>query len=193
MRREADRIIAVTLDRERAHLYRIELADFPRPDVLGLSIGGRRVYVSHSLAQLAFDNPRHLWLLRQTLAHEIAHEISGHAEESGSAQVHRSSSVGGVTAADLGLPPVVRFRHYSLDEELEADSRGLDYWKALGWDCRIWIEILRRFGEQDYAGDAFHPTGRRLARARAACPEDSGDSKEQHPAAPDAAAGNPDR
>src|SRR6185312_11512144 len=75
VRQEAAPIIAVTEDRNNVSAYTFYLSDFPRKDILGLSTGNRRIYLSYDLARYAASNPRHLWLLRQTLAHEIAHEI----------------------------------------------------------------------------------------------------------------------
>jgi predicted Zn-dependent protease len=60
-------------------------------------------------------------------------------------------------------------RNYSTEKELEADSIGLGYWKKLGWDCGIWVRILRSFEKQNYVGDIFHPTDRRLQQAQRAC------------------------
>src|SRR5438045_2760308 len=83
VRHEAAPIIAVTKDRNEAARYTFYLSDFPRKDILGLSTGNGRIYLSYDLARYAASNPRHLWLLRQTLAHEIAHEIKRHAKETG--------------------------------------------------------------------------------------------------------------
>ena len=77
IREEASKILAVTEDAANTSQYETFLTDFPRADILGMSIGGRRIYVSYKLASRASFNQRHLWMLRQTLAHEIAHEIGG--------------------------------------------------------------------------------------------------------------------
>jgi predicted Zn-dependent protease len=166
---EAAPILRVTRDKDEAPNYRIRLADFPRKDILGMSAGGRRIYISHTLARRAFAEPSYRWLLRQILAHEIAHELSRHAD-GGPAAFNSPAKKGGVTAADLGLPPDVRFENYSLEKELEADSIGMTYWKTVGWDCRIWVNLLKGFAAQQYAGDVFHPTDERLRQAVRACP-----------------------
>lgn len=168
---EAAPILRVTEDRDEAPSYRIRLADFPRQDILGMSVGGRRIYISATLARRAFTEPAYRWMLRQILAHEIAHEISHHADDGhGVAAFNRPAEYGGgVTAADLGLLPGVRFENYSLEKELEADLNGMAYWKALGWDCRIWVNLLKGFAALQYAGDVFHPTDERLRRALKAC------------------------
>ena len=167
---EAAPILRVSEDRDEAPSYRIRLADFPRQDILGMSVGGRRIYISATLARRAFHQPAYRWMLRQILAHEIAHEISHHADGHGVAAFNRPAEYGGgVTAADLGLLPGVRFQNYPVEKELEADLNGMSYWKTLGWDCRIWVNLLKGFAALQYAGDVFHPTDERLRRALKAC------------------------
>jgi predicted Zn-dependent protease len=169
VRKEAAQIIAVSEDKERASDYQIFLADFPRKDILGMSIGNHRIYIRYELARLASRSSSHLWLLRQTLAHEIAHETAGHAKQGGSASLNRAALTPGISSADVGLPGSVRLRNYSADKELEADLKGLGYWQKLGWDCRVWVNILQNFERQNYVGDVFHPTDKRLQQARSAC------------------------
>jgi len=169
VRNEAAQIVAASEDKDRLSDYQIFLSDFPRKDILGMSTGNRRIYISHELAKLASRSSFHLWLLRQTLAHEIAHETAGHAKQNGSNSFNRSTLGGGVSSADVGLPWNVRFRNYSTEKELEADSKGLGYWKNLGWDCRIWVRILQNFERQNYWGDVFHPTDKRLQQAQGVC------------------------
>ena len=173
VRQEAAPIIAVTKDRNEASRYTFYLSDFPRKDILGLSTGNRRIYLSYDLARYAASNPRHLWLLRQTLAHEIAHEIKGHAKQTGATPFNRPEAVSGLTGTDVGLSSSVKFRSYPVEKELEADLEGMKYWSRLHWDCRIWVRILRGFEQHNYAGDALHPTGERLKQAIGACPADS--------------------
>jgi predicted Zn-dependent protease len=135
-----------------------------------MSVGGRRIYISRTLALLAYQNTAYLWLLRQILAHEIAHELSRHADGGGVATFNRAAQGDReVTAADIGLPPDVRFQNYPVEKELEADLNGMSYWKTLGWDCRIWVNLLNGFAALQYAGDVFHPTDERLRRALKAC------------------------
>jgi predicted Zn-dependent protease len=169
VRSEAAQIIAVSEDGDRLSEYQIFLSDFPRKDILGMSIGNHRIYISHELAKLASKRVSHLWLLRQTLAHEIAHEAAGHALQGGATNLNRGPFARGVSSGDVGLPWSVRLRNYSPDKELEADSMGLQYWEKLGWDCRIWVGILKNFEKQNYAGDAYHPTDKRLQQARGIC------------------------
>jgi predicted Zn-dependent protease len=172
VRSEAAKIIAVSEDEARESEYRIFLSEFPRKDVLGMSVGDRRIYIRYELAKLASTRFSYLWLLRQTLAHEIAHETAGHAKHSGVPSLNPGPLARGVSSADIGLPWQVRFRNYSTDKELEADSKGMEYWSKLGWDCRIWVRILQNFERQNYAGDVFHPTDRRLQQAQGVCPNE---------------------
>jgi len=169
VRSEAAKIISVSEDKQHLSEYHIFVSDFPRKDVLGMSVGNRRIYISHELAKLASERPFHLWLLRQTLAHEIAHETAGHARQSSGASLARGPFARMVSNTDIGLPAHVTVRNYSAEKELEADAKGLQYWAKLGWDCRIWVRILQNFEKQNYTGDALHPTDERLRRVRAVC------------------------
>ena len=168
IRDEAERIISVTKDARNISQYKISLSDFPRADILGMSIGQRRIYISYKLGQRALHSRRYLWLLRQTLAHEIAHEIARHADYR-PINFNRSSNEYGMTSRDVGLPWYAIFQPYSLDKELEADLDGIEYWKTLQWDCTIWVRILEDFERQNYSGDKNHPTQLRLKQASAAC------------------------
>ena len=77
LRDEAERILSVTADATDTARYQISLSDFPRADILGMSIGQRRIYISYKLGRRALHSRRDLWLLRQILAHEIAHGCAG--------------------------------------------------------------------------------------------------------------------
>jgi hypothetical protein len=168
VRQEASYIVAVTADRDEFPRYHFFLSRFPRKDILGLSTGNRRIYISHQLAALSARQPSYRWLLRQTLAHEIAHEIAGHANQR-EASFNPFTLGRGMSAEDIGLPRSVQFLHYSPKMELEADLEGMAYWARLRWDCRIWVEILEKYSQLKYRGDVFHPTEQRLRQALAAC------------------------
>jgi predicted Zn-dependent protease len=172
VKNEAAQIVAVSEDKDYFSSYQIFLSDFPRKDILGMSIGNRRIYISYALAKLASRRASHLWLLRQTLAHEVAHETAGHAKQSGATSLNQGALTGAVSSIDVGLPRNVRLLNYSTDKELEADLKGLGYWQKLGWDCRIWVRILQNFEKQNYAGDVFHPTDKRLQQAKDFCAEE---------------------
>lgn len=168
LRDEAAHILAVSEDRDKFYDYQFRLSEFPREDILGMSIGDGRIYISYKLAALAVYDRNHLWLLRHTLAHEIAHERSAHAKNKKVTRLNRGAS--GVSGSDIGLPWYVRLLNYSTDQELEADRKGLHYWKLVGWNCQIWVRILQEFQNQVYTGDVSHPTSTRLEQAREDCP-----------------------
>ena len=171
LREEAERILAVTEDATNTSRYQISLSEFPRADILGMSIGRRRIYINYKLGSRALNSRRHLWLLRQTLAHEIAHEIARHADYR-HINFNRSSNGSAMTSGDVGLPWYVIFQPYSLEKELQADLDGMKYWEKLQWNCTIWVRILADFERQNYAGDSSHPTETRLKQASGACRSD---------------------
>jgi hypothetical protein len=168
LRDEANRILSVTADAANTTEYQLLLSDFPRADILGMSVGQRRIYISYKLGRRALHSRHHLWLLRQTLAHEIAHELARHADYR-HINFNRSSDGYGMTSRDVGLPWYVVFQPYSLEKELQADFDAIQFWKNLQWDCTIWVRILEDFERQDYPGDKSHPTHMRLKQATAAC------------------------
>lgn len=176
LRREAARIIRVSEDQENVSAYEFFLSDFPRRDILGMSVGNSRIYISYKLAALALTDSTHLWLLRQTLAHEIAHETAGHAKRERTAWFNSGGFSLGTPGGAVGLPWYVRFYNYSTEKELEADLKGLGYWNKLGWDCQIWVGILENLQKHNYTGDIFHPTDKRLRQAQSVC-QTSGDEQ----------------
>ncbi|HEU4345075.1 MAG TPA: hypothetical protein VFU31_26290 [Candidatus Binatia bacterium] len=169
VRSEAARIVSVSEDFEHFSKYQFFLSEFPRKDILGMSVGNKRIYISYQLASLALTDSGHRWLLRQTIAHEIAHETAGHAKGEGGMWLNAGLLAIGASGRDVGLPWYVRFYNYSTEKELEADLKGLDYWNKLDWDCHIWVRILEEFQKQNYTGDIFHPTERRLQQAKSIC------------------------
>ncbi len=168
LRNEAAAMLTAVEGRENPTTYRFFLSEFPRKDILGMSVGNGRIYISYKLATLALADPDHRWLLRQTLAHEIAHETAGHANQKSPVWFNQVSAAG-PSARDIGLPWYVRLVNYSIEKELEADRIGLGYWSKLGWNCRIWVRILKDLEKQNYRGDDFHPTERRLQQAESVC------------------------
>ncbi len=56
LRDEAERILAVTEDATNTSKYQIAISDFPRADILGMSIGQRRIYISYKLGQRALQS-----------------------------------------------------------------------------------------------------------------------------------------
>lgn len=163
-------IVAVSERRNQAGNFRFRLADFARRDILGLSVGEQRIYISYELARLAYANSGYRWLLRHTLAHEIAHDVLGGniAAPPGSVDEH-AGLANRISGSDLGLSSRVKFRMYSRWAELAADHRGMEYWEKLGWDCNHWVGLFADFVARGYTGDVDHPTQERLDQATRIC------------------------
>jgi predicted Zn-dependent protease len=171
MNREAVEILKVSDNYNKIPLYQFRLANFPRKDVLGLSIGKHRIFISYELARLAYRNEHHRWLFRHTLAHEIAHdELGADLGNHEPISQHNVGVANRINARDLGLSGMVSFRPYSIFMELQADRKGMEYWQKLGWDCRNWVRLFRNFIRQGYHGDVDHPTVERLNQALQLCP-----------------------
>ena len=161
-------ILRVSENSGKTPNYSVQLASFPRKDVLGLSLGKQRILISYELTRRAYQDQAYRWLLRQTIAHEVAHDVLGHAEMKSQATLNIAGPSRGVVAEDLGLRGVP-IRNFSRLNELAADAKGMEYWQKLGWDCRIWVRILENFVEQNYQGDEYHPTDQRLSQAKSMC------------------------
>jgi hypothetical protein len=82
LRDEASQILAVTEDEVNTSLYEIFLSDFPRSDILGMSMGRGGFILVTNWAAARYIASITCGFLRQALAHEIAHEIAGHANYS---------------------------------------------------------------------------------------------------------------
>jgi predicted Zn-dependent protease len=167
-------IVAVSEHRDRRANYQFHLADFARRDILGLSVGNQRIFISYKLSRLAFYNSDYRWLLRHTLAHEIAHDVLGKdsttREELGDQKIGLANRI---TSRDLGLSSRIKFLPYSRTAELAADRRAMEYWQKLGWHCRHWVRLFLDFTQQGYEGDVDHPTKERLEQAIQVCSEQS--------------------
>jgi predicted Zn-dependent protease len=53
-------------------------------------------------------------------------------------------------------------------KELEADKLGMEYFKRLGWPCKVWVDRFRRAAEQ-YNVSAEHDQKARYGQARQLC------------------------
>ena len=167
---EAARILTVSDNGNPTTRYRFYLVDFPRKDILGLSLGENQIFLSYELTRRGFDQTGYLWLFRHTLAHEIAHHALRHGQNEHAASLNAvPRSAAEISGRDLGLPPAISLRNYSREAELAADRKALDYWRQLGWDCRIWVAIFESFLNAGYMGDAQHPTEERLSEALRSC------------------------
>jgi predicted Zn-dependent protease len=163
-------IVAVSEHRDRRANFQFRLADFARRDILGLSIGKQRIFISYELSRLAYRNSHYRWLLRHTLAHEIAHDVLGRdpaAREE--REDHKSGLANRITGDDLGLSSRINFLPYGRSAELAADRKAMEYWDKLGWHCRHWVQLFVDFTEQGYEGDVDHPTKDRLEQAKQVC------------------------
>ncbi len=169
VRNEAAHVVSVSHDRENFSRYQFFLSDFPRQDLLGMSVGNGKIYINYKLAARAVNHTGALWLLRQTIAHEVAHETAGHATQKGLEWFTGGNFSFGASGQNVGLPWYVRLYNYPTEKELEADRIGLEYWTRLGWNCQIWVRILESFQNHQYKGDIFHPTDRRLEQAQKSC------------------------
>jgi predicted Zn-dependent protease len=167
---EAKLILRVSENAHKADRYRFYLAKFPRDDILGLSFGEHRIFISYELTRLAREQTGSLWLFRHTLAHEIAHDALEHAKSEQMASLNSvRQTEGRITGRELGLPLFVSFRNYSPAAELAADQAAMEYWKKIGWDCGIWIKLFRGFFDQGATGDPDHPINERLSQAIRIC------------------------
>jgi hypothetical protein len=171
---EAQQLLRVSGNAHKATLYKFYLAKFPREDILGLSFGEQRIFISYELTRLAREKTGYLWLFRHTLAHEIAHDELEHAKNQEVASLNAvRQSHARITGGDLGLPLFSSFRNYSPAVELAADQTALEYWKKIGCDCGIWVKLFRGFLDQGYVGDMDHPTKERLSQAIRICDSES--------------------
>ena len=59
---EAQQILKVSGNSHKADLYKFYLAKFPRDDILGLSFGEHRIFISYQLTRLAREHAGSLWL-----------------------------------------------------------------------------------------------------------------------------------
>lgn len=165
-------IVAVSEHRDRWSNYEFKLADFARRDILGLSTGNQRIFISYELSRLAYKRQNYRWLLRHTLAHEIAHDVIGRDAGIPHDGVDHSLGLANrITGRDLGLSDRIKFRPYSRLAELAADRKGMEYWRRLGWHCGHWVRLFLDFTAQGYAGDVDHPTEERLKQATQICSE----------------------
>ena len=83
----------------------------------GVTYGPSDIRIERSLVELAMTDEAALWALRRTISHEIGHAMSGH-----------------------------RFTTTAIQQakELEADAKGIEYFKRLGWPCKLWVDNFAR-------------------------------------------------
>jgi len=170
LQQQASTIIEVSENAPYANRFRLRLANFPGPNILGISVGNHEIFISYELTRLAYEQNRYLWLMRQVLAHEIAHDVLRNVSGPADTEPHSVAGFAArVSEKDLGLPRIFAFRNYSRAAELAADKKAIEYWQKTGWDCHIWIEIFRNFLDAGYVGDPDHPTEERQSQAIKMC------------------------
>ena len=162
-------IVAVSEQRDHWAGYKFYLAGFARRDILGLSTGNHQIYISYELARRASRDESYQWLLRQTLAHEIAHDVLGRTDAGPEKSEDHNGLANRITGSDLGLSGWFSFRLYPRSAELAADRKAMEYWSKLGWDCSRWVALFADFLAQGYQGDVDHPTKERLEQAQEIC------------------------
>ena len=139
---------------EREFLQIIAVSESPtwRPTVtlehigrgwVGATYGPWDIRIETSLVQTAMTNEAALWALRRTIAHEIGHAMSG----------HRFTT----TARQQG-------------SELEADAKGIEYFKRLGWSCKLWVDNFARGLKRGNNIDAEHDSKASYDQAQRLCP-----------------------
>jgi len=52
---------------------------------------------------------------------------------------------------------------------LEADAKGIEYSKRLGWPCKLWVDNFARVLKRGYDIDAEHDTKARYDQAQQLC------------------------
>ncbi len=142
---EGRKILAVTKNRNEAKDYRFYLAEFEDRPWAGMASGNHIIYILYKDARNAHLNRNRQWylpVLRQILAHEIAHDILRHPN----------------------------YRSYSSAQELAADRLGIILWKRLGWDCSFWVRSYENMKERGIT-DTLHRTDLQLLQAKNLCPE----------------------
>lgn len=177
---------ALTILREAEQIRPATTYKFLLTDkTVGASAGNGEIYVNYTIAQRATKDMGMRWFLRLILAHEIAHDVSGHrvnkqaltALLSGTSLVGKAISyapgmiglAGSLASLALGLATRGGYELYSRSAELEADRKGIEYFKKLGYECRVWTRIFRRLLERGATGDFHHPTEERLTQALDLC------------------------
>ena len=191
VRAEARRILSVTENADKADLYEFYLASLRNGEVSGLSftgqsVGNHQIYIDDEWARQALINGGYPHGLRMTLAREIAHDIGGDALNQraiarafllgraigqGLSLVPGAAGVAGrITSGVFGLIGYAAAEIYKHSADLEADRKAIEYWKRLGWDCRVWIHMF--FGDLDSnETEALHdPTEEHLEQAMELCP-----------------------
>ena len=193
VRAEGRKILSVTENADKADLYEFYLASLRNGEVSGFtatgqSVGDHQIYVDDEWARQAFREGAYPYALRITLAREIAHDIVGNALNQqamaraflfGRAVGQGVSFVPGpaglagrITSGVFGLMSYAAAEIYRRSADLEADRKAMEYWKRLGWDCRVWVHLFHFYSDLESSESQvlYHPTEERLEQAMGLCP-----------------------
>lgn len=186
------RVLAVSENRDTAALYRFVLADMTKEGFAGLSAGDHLIYVNYEIASRAASAGRdsgYTTFLLMVLAHEIGHDVMGHAPNQ-RALANSFTAAQGVASGVSYVPGPIGWigaaaswgfygagaaatHLYSRSQELEADRKAIEYWKQMGLDCQAWVRRFQALADKGFKGDFHHPTEGRLEQAKALCPPGS--------------------
>jgi len=191
VRAEARRILSVTENADKADLYQIHLANLRSGEASGLgstgqSVGDHQIYIDGQWARQALKDGGNPHALRMTLAREIARDINGDAPNQraitrtfllgrligqGVSLVPGPAGVAGrVTSALFSLAGYATADIYNRSAALEADRKAIEYWKRLGWDCRVWIHMFHGDLDSNDTEALSGPAEEHLEQAVELCP-----------------------
>ena len=144
------------------------------------------IYIDDEWARQALKDGGNPHALRMTLAREIAHDIGGDAPNQrvmarafllgraigqGVSFVPGPAGVAGrITSAVFGLIGYATADIYNRSANLEADRKAIEYWKRLGWDCRVWIHMFNGDLDSNETETLRYPTEEHLEQAMELCP-----------------------
>lgn len=183
--RMGQQTLAVSENAAKSHLYKFHLASLSPKAIAGMSAGNHVIYIDHDLAAKALYLEGYKLSLQKVIAHEIGHDVSNHVANRRA--IANSFSAGQTAGQIISFVPgpigwvgagaswllfgvgQTTLNLYSRSQELEADRKGIEYWKRLGLDCRLWVQHYQRLADRGEKGDFSHPTDGLLDQAKASC------------------------
>jgi predicted Zn-dependent protease len=131
-----------------------EFVVFEDPSPNAFALPGGKVGVHTGLFQVSQNEAG----LAAVIGHEVAHVVARHSGERVSQQVlagaavagagyllNRDGGNGALPTAALGAGALVATRHFSRQQELEADRMGAIFMARAGYDPREAVELWKRF------------------------------------------------
>jgi predicted Zn-dependent protease len=131
-----------------------EFVVFEDPSPNAFALPGGKVGVHTGLFQVSQNEAG----LAAVIGHEVAHVVARHSGERVSQQVLAGAAVAGagymlnrdgregtVPTAALGAAALLGTRHFSRQQELEADRMGAIFMARAGYDPREAVELWKRF------------------------------------------------